>query len=84
MACRPSCGACCIAPSIRDPFFGMPNGKPAGVRCVHLEMNARCALWGRPERPQLCADFTAEPEMCGKDRADALQRLTILEKSTKP
>lgn len=47
-------------------------------------MNARCALWGRPERPQLCADFTAEPEMCGKDRADALQRLTILEKSTKP
>ena len=34
--CRVGCGARCIAPSIATPFFGMPEGKPAGVRCVHV------------------------------------------------
>ena len=28
------CGACCIAPSISSAIPGMPDGKPAGVRCV--------------------------------------------------
>ncbi|WP_429347626.1 hypothetical protein [Paraburkholderia sp. Clong3] len=28
-ACRPDCGACCIAPSISSPIPGMPNGKPS-------------------------------------------------------
>ncbi len=27
-ACRPGCGACCIAPSITTPIPGMPHGKP--------------------------------------------------------
>ena len=49
--CRVGCGACCIAPSIETPFFGMPEGKPAGVRCVHLDEQNRCAIFGRPERP---------------------------------
>ncbi|HEY9032518.1 MAG TPA: YkgJ family cysteine cluster protein, partial [Pseudomonadales bacterium] len=28
MECRPGCGACCIAASLNQPFFGMPQGKP--------------------------------------------------------
>jgi Fe-S-cluster containining protein len=28
LACRPGCGACCIAPSIASPIPGMPQGKP--------------------------------------------------------
>jgi hypothetical protein len=28
-ACRPGCGACCIAPSITSPIPGMPDGKPS-------------------------------------------------------
>ncbi|HVK38365.1 MAG TPA: YkgJ family cysteine cluster protein, partial [Candidatus Kapabacteria bacterium] len=36
MTCRDGCGACCIAPSITSPIPGMPDGKPAGVRCVQL------------------------------------------------
>jgi hypothetical protein len=34
MECRSGCGACCVAPSINAPLPGMPQGKPAGVRCV--------------------------------------------------
>ncbi len=79
MECRPHCGACCIAPSIVEPFHGMPAGKPAGVRCVHLEDDARCALWGRPERPPTCAAFRPEPEVCGRDREQALQLIELLE-----
>ncbi|HRZ01930.1 MAG TPA: YkgJ family cysteine cluster protein, partial [Burkholderiaceae bacterium] len=46
MNCRPGCGACCIAPSITRPLPGMPDGKPAGVPCAHLDADLRCALWG--------------------------------------
>ena len=42
-ACRPGCGACCIAPSITSAIPGMPLGKPAGVRCVQLDDDNRCA-----------------------------------------
>ncbi|MEI0618555.1 YkgJ family cysteine cluster protein, partial [Pseudomonas aeruginosa] len=51
MQCRAGCGACCIAPSISSPLPGMPAGKPAGVRCLHLDENHLCGLFGRPERP---------------------------------
>ena len=37
--CLPGCGACCIAPSISGPIPGMPNGKPAAVRCINLDKN---------------------------------------------
>ncbi|MCK9818061.1 YkgJ family cysteine cluster protein, partial [Pseudomonas sp. MAFF 302046] len=54
MKCREGCGACCIAPSISTPMPGMPNGKPAGERCIHLSVEHLCALFGRPERPPVC------------------------------
>jgi len=84
MECRPGCGACCIAPSISSPMPGMPNGKPAGVRCLHLTPEYRCALYGRPERPLVCQLFQASPETCGRSRRQALIRLTALEHATRP
>lgn len=83
-ACRPGCGACCIAPSIRTPFFGMPHGKAAGERCVHLTADNLCALFGRPERPSFCNEMRAEPWCCGDSTADALARLARIEQQTGP
>ena len=72
MDCRVGCGACCIAPSISSPMPGMPHGKPAGVRCPHLTHDHRCALYGRPERPELCMRLRASEEMCGQRRGRRL------------
>lgn len=60
----------------------MPQGKPAGVRCVQLTGDNRCAIFGRPERPAVCASLRAEPAMCGADRAHALAWLARLEVAT--
>ncbi len=79
MQCRPGCGACCIAPSITQPFHGMPGGKPAGVPCVHLDQAMACRLFGDPRRPLLCAAFRAEPAVCGDSRAQALEMIGQLE-----
>ncbi len=83
-SCRVGCGACCIAPSITTPFFGMPNGKRAGERCVHLDAGNRCLLFGRPERPQWCSDLRASVEMCGGGDDEAMAILEQLERQTRP
>jgi hypothetical protein len=82
LTCRVGCGACCIAPSISSPIPGMPGGKPAGVRCIQLTDDNRCAIFGRPERPAVCSSLRAEPVMCGADRTHALVWLTQLEQAT--
>jgi hypothetical protein len=79
MDCRPNCGACCIAISISSPIPGMHGGKPAGLRCVHLLDDFRCALYGDPLRPKVCSDFRAEEEFCGRDREEALRILRLLD-----
>ena len=84
MDCRLGCGACCIAPSIKTPFFGMPHGKRAGERCVHLDDDMLCALFGRPERPAWCGDLRPAEDMCGADAAEALRILADLEERTQP
>jgi uncharacterized protein len=84
MDCRPGCGACCIAPSISSPIPGMPHGKPAGVRCVQLTADNRCAIFGRPERPLVCGRLRPSWPMCGTDASDALSRLDALEAATRP
>ena len=61
----------------------MPYGKPAGVRCVQLMDDYRCAIFGRPERPAFCAGLQASAEMCGEDREYALQWLGELERATR-
>ena len=82
MNCRAGCGACCIAPSISSPIPGMPGGKPAGVRCVQLTADNRCAIFGRPERPAICARLKPEPAMCGATREQALANIAALERET--
>lgn len=80
--CRPGCGACCIAPSISSPIPGMPNGKPAGVRCVQLDDANLCRLFGDPRRPAVCARFEFDGELCGSHRDQALERIAALELAT--
>jgi uncharacterized protein len=84
MQCRAGCGACCIAPSISSPIPGMPAGKPAGVRCVQLDADNRCRIYGLPERPAVCSRLRAGVEMCGATREDALVYLAGLELATAP
>lgn len=80
--CRAGCGACCIAPSISSPIPGMPAGKPAGVRCVQLTRDNRCALFGRPERPTVCVRLRPEMAMCGTGFLEAMSTIARLEAAT--
>jgi Fe-S-cluster containining protein len=80
--CRRGCGACCIAPSITSALPGMPQGKPAGVRCVNLNEANDCAIFGRPERPAFCAGLQPSTEMCGASREQAIAWLARLERDT--
>lgn len=83
-ACRNACGACCIALSITSPIPGMPQGKPAGVRCVQLTDDNRCAIFGHEDRPEVCGRLRPEPAMCGDTREHALAWIARLELLTAP
>lgn len=80
--CRPGCGACCIAPSISSAIPGMPEGKPAGVRCVQLNELNLCQLFGDPSRPAVCERFTFDVSVCGEHSEQALATLIWLEQET--
>jgi len=89
MDCRANCGACCIAPSINTPIPGMPNGKPAGVACIHLQDDFKCAIFNKLERPDFCGSLKPSLEMCGDHnhanaREYAIAWLSHLEQLTKP
>jgi uncharacterized protein len=88
MNCRPGCGACCTAPSISSAIPGMPRingiGKAAGVRCVQLLPDQRCALFGHPQRPAVCASLMPSPDMCGDTVEQAMFWLDSLEQQTRP
>jgi hypothetical protein len=84
MDCRSGCGACCIAPSISSPIPGMPFGKPAGIPCVQLLPDYRCAIFGQPERPAVCVSLRPTETMCGANRDEALNFLNTLEQATRP
>lgn len=62
----------------------MPNGKPAGVRCIQLQEDNRCAIFGRPERPAVCGGLQPSSEMCGTSQGEAMTWLTRLEQTTHP
>ncbi len=81
MECRPNCGACCIAVSISSPLPGMPYGKPAGIKCIHLTEDYRCALYGSKLRPEVCREFRPDPMICGSNREEAMNIMERLEKS---
>ena len=82
MECRKKCGACCIVPSISEPFLGMPGGKPAGVPCVHLDLEKNCTLFGDVRRPDICKKYLPERQFCGDSVEKAFENLEILEKTT--
>ena len=88
MNCRPGCGACCIAPSISSSIPGMPQGKPAGVRCVQLDEANRCRIFGDAARPAVCGSLQPGEEMCGASpdpdvtRTFAMKYLGLLETRT--
>ncbi len=81
-SCRAGCGACCIAPSISSAIPDMPNGKPAGVRCVQLNDLNQCQIFGLPSRPQVCASLMPSLEMCGESNHAAFNYLEYLEAET--
>ncbi len=84
MTCRAGCGACCIAPSLSSPIPGMPDGKPAGIRCVHLTADNLCGIYGSDDRPAVCGALKASKEMCGDSFGEAYERLMSLELATRP
>ena len=61
----------------------MPNGKPAGVRCIQLSDDNHCLIFGHPDRPTVCVNLYPEPEMCGDSAEYALAWLNELELRTK-
>lgn len=83
ISCRANCGACCIAPSISSPIPGMPGGKPAGVRCIHLTADMHCAIFDRDDRPAVCNSLRPTREMCGANARDAYVTLARLERMTR-
>ena len=97
MQCRAGCGACCIAPSITSVIPGVAvdgapsqaRGKAAGVRCVQLTDDNRCAIFADPRRPLVCLTLRASVEMCGANeyvaetRVHAMRFLTALELATR-
>lgn len=62
----------------------MPDGKPAGITCLHLDQHMACRLFNDPRRPAVCAQFTAEVAVCAESREEALEILTWMEVQSSP
>jgi len=60
----------------------MPDGKPAGVRCIQLTADNLCRLYGRPERPDFCSSYCASEAFCGSSMGEAFELITLLEAAT--
>jgi hypothetical protein len=56
----------------------MPDGKEAGVRCINLLDDYRCAIYNEPGYPKVCSGFNAEPEFCGSSQEEAMRILGSL------
>lgn len=63
----------------------MPDGKPAGIMCVNLDpLSYRCRIWGSALYPDTCRRFSAEKSVCGENRDEALEIISLLERQTAP
>jgi len=60
----------------------MPQGKPAGVRCVQLDAAGHCRIFDQPDRPAVCSSLRPSTQMCGDGRAHAMHWLAWLEQAT--
>jgi hypothetical protein len=56
----------------------MLSGKAAGVRCINLMDDNRCAIYNDPGYPKVCMGFNAEPDFCGSNREEAMTILGSL------
>lgn len=81
MSCH-RCGACCTEISISSFIPGHPNGKPAGVRCINLNDENLCDLFGRTMRPAVCSSFQADIEICGTNKEEAIKLIRFWEQAT--
>jgi uncharacterized protein len=52
--------------------------------CPQLTIDMRCAIFGKPERPEVCASLKRLTEMCGDSVERAFTYLERLEKMTTP
>jgi uncharacterized protein len=80
MECRTQCGACCIALSISSAIPNMPDGKPAGERCINLRDDLTCNIYDM--RPKACREFTPSLEFCGRSQSEAMQNIAEIERLT--
>jgi hypothetical protein len=62
----------------------MPHGKPAGVRCIQLDEELRCKIFGHPDRPPVCGSLQPSEMMCGDSREQAMRWLGWMEEQTAP
>ena len=58
--------------------------KPAGVRCIQLDADDRCKIFGQPERPAVCGSLQPSEMMCGESREQAMRWLGWMEAETAP
>jgi hypothetical protein len=61
----------------------MPEGKPAGTRCIQLDEQNLCRLFGKAERPEVCLRFSTGAELCGSSNEEAMDNLSELERLTR-
>ncbi len=76
MQCRIGCGACCIAPSISSAIPFHSFGKPAAVRCLHLDNENKCSIFLQSCRPLVCSGFKATEDACGSTKEEAMAILS--------
>ncbi|KNH07035.1 Proteinase inhibitor [Candidatus Burkholderia brachyanthoides] len=62
----------------------MPDGKRAGERCVQLDDDLRCMIFGDPRRPKCCSRLQPSHEMWGESREFAMTWIARLEVETQP
>ena len=80
MICN-QCSACCVEISISSAIPGMPNGKKAGERCIHLQ-DSLCSLFGSTTRPQVCSSFQASEDICGSTYEESAKKIQWYERQT--
>lgn len=72
---------------LHRPFDLEPDSRHArwqasGVRCVQLDDDNLCKLFGTPQRPAVCRDFDFDHELCGDSREEALRLIGEWERLT--
>jgi hypothetical protein len=65
-------GAVVLSPLTADRF---------GPKAVRASMGA---IFGQPERPEVCRRLRPSPSMCGGDRDEAMRYLAELDAATRP